>query len=69
MSTQRKMKCAVFYGPMDVKIEKVDILHPKDDEILVRVRSALTCGSDLKTYRRGHPTMIKKASVLVEVRD
>ena len=57
-----KMKCAVFYGPMDVKIEKVDIPHPKDDEILVRVRSALTCGSDLKTYRRGHPTMIKPPS-------
>jgi len=54
-----KMKCAVFYGPMDVRIEEVDIPKPNDDEMLVRVRSALTCGTDLKTYKRGaHPTYI-----------
>lgn len=57
-----KMKCAMFYGPMDVRIEEVEIPIPTDDEILVRVKSALTCGSDLKTYRRGHPTMIKPPS-------
>jgi L-iditol 2-dehydrogenase len=57
-----KMKCAIFYGPMDVRIEKVEIPIPTDDEILVKVRAALTCGSDLKTYRRGHPTMIKPPS-------
>jgi len=31
--------------------------------VLVRIKSALTCGSDLKTYRRGHPVMIKEHSV------
>ncbi|MCD6197614.1 MAG: zinc-binding dehydrogenase [Deltaproteobacteria bacterium] len=56
------MKCAIFYGPMDVRIEKVEIPIPTDDEILVKVKAALTCGSDLKTYRRGHPTMIKPPS-------
>ena len=29
-------------------------------EILVKVKSALTCGTDVKTYRRGHPVLIKK---------
>ncbi|PXF54884.1 MAG: hypothetical protein C4B58_15510 [Deltaproteobacteria bacterium] len=57
-----KMKCAIFYGPMDVRIEKVEVPIPTDDEILVKVKAALTCGSDLKTYRRGHPTMIKPPS-------
>jgi len=57
-----KMKCAIFYGPMDVRIEEVEIPVPTDDEILVKVKAALTCGSDLKTYRRGHPTMIKPPS-------
>ena len=57
-----KMKCAIFYGPMDVRIEEVEVPVPTDDEILVKVKAALTCGSDLKTYRRGHPTMIKPPS-------
>jgi len=57
-----KMKCAIFYGPMDVRIEEVEIPVPTDDEILVKVKAALTCGSDLKTYRCGHPTMIKPPS-------
>jgi L-iditol 2-dehydrogenase len=26
-------------------------------EVLVRIRAALTCGTDLKTYRRGHPKL------------
>lgn len=58
-----KMKAQVFYGPGDVRYEEIDIPEVSPGEALVRVRSALTCGSDLKTYRRGHPTMIKKGSV------
>ena len=58
-----KMKAQLFYGPGDVRYEDIDIPEIGNDEALVRIRSALTCGSDLKTYRRGHPTMIKKASV------
>ena len=26
-------------------------------EVLVHIRAALTCGTDLKTYRRGHPKL------------
>ena len=60
---QRKMKAQLFYGPEDVRYEETDIPQICDGEALVRIRSALTCGSDLKTYRRGHPTMIEKGSV------
>ncbi|MBV8170907.1 MAG: alcohol dehydrogenase catalytic domain-containing protein [Candidatus Eremiobacteraeota bacterium] len=31
--------------------------QPGPGELLVRVRAALTCGTDLKTYRRGHPKL------------
>ncbi len=58
-----KMKAQLFYGPEDVRYEDIDIPEIGNDEALVRIKSALTCGSDLKTYKRGHPTMIKKASV------
>lgn len=30
---------------------------PGPGEVLVRIRAALTCGTDLKTYRRGHPKL------------
>lgn len=31
--------------------------QPRAGEVLLRVRAALTCGTDLKTYRRGHPRL------------
>ncbi len=58
-----KMKTQLFYGAGDVRYEYINIPKIGSNEVLVRVKSSLTCGSDLKTYKRGHPTMIKKASV------
>jgi L-iditol 2-dehydrogenase len=54
-----KMKAAVFYAPMDVRFEEVDIPEVKPGEVLVKIEAALTCGTDVKTYRRGHPTIIR----------
>jgi L-iditol 2-dehydrogenase len=61
-SNKNKMKCAVFYGPLDVRVENIPVPVKTDENMLVKVEAALTCGSDLKTYRRGHPTMIKPPS-------
>jgi len=58
-----KMKAQVFYGPGNVRLEFIDIPKIGPGEALVKIKSALTCGSDLKTYKRGHPTMIKEGSV------
>jgi len=58
-----KMKAQLFYGPGDVRFEETDIPKPGPGEALVKIKSVLTCGSDLKTYRRGHPTMIADGSV------
>lgn len=58
-----KMKAQLFFGPQDVRYMETDIPSIGPGEILVRIRSALTCGSDLKTYKRGHPTMIQVGSV------
>jgi len=60
---KKKMKAQLFYGPGDVRLEETDIPGIGPGEALVKIRSALTCGSDLKTYRRGHPTMIVNGSV------
>ncbi len=54
-----KMTAAVLYGKEDVRIEKVPIPAVEDGEVLVKVQVALTCGTDLKVYRRGyHARMI-----------
>ncbi|MCD4669069.1 MAG: zinc-binding dehydrogenase [Actinomycetia bacterium] len=59
----KKMKAQLFYGPGDVRFEETDVPATGPGEALVKIKSALTCGSDLKTYKRGHPTMIVEGSV------
>ena len=58
------MKAVVFYRPGDIRFEEVATPTAGPGEVLVRIGSALTCGTDLKTYRRGHPVMIKKTPAL-----
>jgi len=55
----KKMKALRYYKPGVVKFEEVKIPEPDDDEVLVKVDTALTCGTDIKTYKRGHPVLIK----------
>jgi len=56
---QRSMQAAVLYGKEDVRLESVPVPAIGPGELLVRVRTALTCGTDVKVFRRGyHATMI-----------
>lgn len=52
------MQAARFYAPGDVRIETVPVPQPGPGELLVRMEMALTCGTDLKCYRRGHPVLL-----------
>jgi L-iditol 2-dehydrogenase len=47
-----------WHGPRDVRVEDVDAPVPGPDEVLVRVEVALTDGTDLKAFRRGHPLLL-----------
>lgn len=58
------MKAVVFHRPGEIRFEEVATPTPAPGEVLVRIGAALTCGTDLKTYRRGHPVMIKKTPAL-----
>lgn len=53
------MKAVLFYGPQDIRYENTMIKPLAAGEILVKIEAALTCGTDVKTYRRGHPVLIK----------
>ena len=55
-----KMNAIQFYEPENIKYEQVEIKEPKADEVQVKIMATLTCGTDVKTYRRGHPLLIKK---------
>ena len=51
----KEMLAAVYLGPEKIELRSLPIPEPKEGELLVKVRAALTCGTDVKTYRRGHP--------------
>ncbi|WP_159618925.1 zinc-dependent alcohol dehydrogenase [Ruania rhizosphaerae] len=51
------MRAAIFRGPGQLAIEEIEREKPGPGEIAVEVRAAATCGTDLKSYRRGHPKL------------
>ncbi len=53
------MKAAILHGREDIRIEHVPVPEARPGELIVRVGAALTCGTDLKVFRRGyHARMI-----------
>lgn len=54
----RLMWATAYMGPQQLSFRQVPIPEIGPEDILARVRVALTCGTDVKTYRRGHPKYI-----------
>ena len=54
------MKALIFHGPGDLRLEEVPDPRPGPGDVLVQVEVALTDGTDLKTFRRGHPLLLGK---------
>jgi L-iditol 2-dehydrogenase len=44
-----------FYKPGEVKTEQIPIPRPGPGEVIVKSSVSLTCGTDLKMFRHGHP--------------
>jgi L-iditol 2-dehydrogenase len=64
LAVPSKMTAAVLYGSEDLRIEKIDVPALSADEVLLRVRLALTDGTDLKVWKRGyHAKMIQPPAV------
>jgi L-iditol 2-dehydrogenase len=47
-----------FHGPGDLRLEDVPRPEPGPGDVLVQVEVALTDGTDLKAFRRGHPLLL-----------
>jgi L-iditol 2-dehydrogenase len=54
------MRAVVFHGPGDLRFEELPVPTPARGEVVLRIEAALTCGTDVKTLRRGHPVMIPR---------
>ncbi len=52
------MRALRFHGSGDVRLEEVPRPEPGPGDVLVQVEVALTDGTDLKTFRRGHPLLL-----------
>lgn len=57
------MRAARYLGPGELVIEEIDVPDLGDGDVLVKMRACGVCGTDVKTYLRGHP-MIGPGSVL-----
>lgn len=58
------MKAAILYGREDVRVERVKPKALRPGEVRIAIAAALTCGTDLKVFKRGyHARMIVPPAV------
>ena len=54
MKSNEKMLAAMIYGVKDLRVEEVAKPKVEHGEVLVKVKAATTCGTDLKIFQRGY---------------
>ncbi|MDH5635867.1 MAG: alcohol dehydrogenase catalytic domain-containing protein, partial [Candidatus Bathyarchaeota archaeon] len=52
--SKEKMEAALLHGVKNLRVENIDIPKIGLGEILVKVRAATTCGTDVKIFQRGY---------------
>lgn len=59
------MLAAKLYGPRELRVEKANIPQIGNDEILLQVKSAAICGTDVRMYRYGYAGVSKDSPVIL----
>ena len=54
MKSDERMLAAMIYGVKDLRVEEVPKPKVEYGEVLVKVKAATTCGTDLKIFQRGY---------------
>lgn len=49
------MQAVMLLGPRKLSCEELPLPRPGADEVVLKIDAALTCGTDLKAFLRGHP--------------
>lgn len=55
-----RMRAAMLYGIGDLRVEDVEVPEVAACEVLVKVKAATTCGTDLKILQRGYVEKVIK---------
>ncbi|MFL5883805.1 MAG: zinc-binding dehydrogenase [Thermoleophilaceae bacterium] len=58
------MRAARLHAPGDLRIETVPDPQPAPGEVVLRIAAALSCATDVKSVRRGHPSITSYPSPL-----
>jgi L-iditol 2-dehydrogenase len=49
------MRANLLIKPGQIELREIETPSPRAGEVVVKIHVALTCGTDLKTFLRGHP--------------
>lgn len=58
------MQAAVYYGPEDIRIDEIQKPVPGAGEVLVRVKAAVICATDIKMFKGVHSYINKDQMVI-----
>ncbi|HSP62535.1 MAG TPA: alcohol dehydrogenase catalytic domain-containing protein, partial [Pyrinomonadaceae bacterium] len=50
----------MFYAPGDLRLVETPVPSAGPGEVVVKIDTALTCGTDFKAYRQGHAILLAK---------
>ncbi|TAL23328.1 MAG: hypothetical protein EPN94_09615 [Nitrospirae bacterium] len=51
------MKANILVKPGQIELQEIKIPKQSRNELLIKIKAALTCGTDLKAFVRGHPVI------------
>ena len=51
------MRGMMYIAPGQLELRQVPVPQVGPDDVLVKIRAATTCGTDVKTYKRGYPKL------------
>jgi len=54
------VRACLYHGVGDLRVEEVPDPVPGPGDVLVQIEVALTDGTDLKTFRQGHPVLLSQ---------
>ena len=60
MADPETMRAVLFYGPGDLRLIHTPVPQAAAGEVVVKIHTALTCGTDFKAYRQGHPVLLTR---------
>jgi L-iditol 2-dehydrogenase len=60
MADSATMRAVLFYGPGDLRLIQTPVPCAEAGEVVVKIHTALTCGTDFKAYRQGHPVLLAR---------